>query len=79
MKCIQFAVIIWCLVHFQYGFGQTITEKFAWKTIEFEWPGDEAGKVAEKSRRNYIPENNLPLSIDVWGDTLFVAIPRYLI
>lgn len=53
---------------------QTLTNKFAWKgNIEYAWESE-----PEKSRRGYVPENNLPFSIDVWNDKLFISIPRYI-
>lgn len=76
MEWQHFIVIILCLVRFQYAWDgpKSLTEKFAWKIIEFDWPSN---ANEEKVRRNYIPENNLPLSIDVWDDKVFIAIPRY--
>lgn len=78
MKCPHFAVLIWCLVRFQCSVGDQLTEKFAWKELEYDWPADAADAAAKRAERNYKPENNLPLSIDVWGSKVFIAVPRYI-
>lgn len=56
----------------------TLTEKFAWKFIEYVWP-DDTTKADAIVDGNYIPENNLPAGFDVWGDKLFITVPRYSI
>lgn len=53
----------------------SLTEKFAWKNIEYHWPDDTTKEDAIINGR-YKPENNLPLSLDVWGDKLFITVPR---
>lgn len=77
--CLQFFVLIWYLLRSQNceanNVEQKLTQKFAWKTIEYAW---ESNSVEQKSQRNYIPENNLPFSFDVSNDRLFISIPRYV-
>lgn len=78
-------LFVLCLLPFQHILGENndvrpaLTEKFVWKSIEFAWPSD-ADKQDAILNGYYIPQNNLPLvSLDVWGDKLFIAIPRYSI
>lgn len=52
-----------------------LQEKFQWKEMTFNWPS-EAVKQEYTTSRRYIPENNLPLAIEIWRDKLFVTIPR---
>lgn len=79
--CVWLVVFIWCFVRFEYSFAandvqQALTEKFTWKSIEFAWPSD-AEKQDALHNGNYVPENNFPFSVDVWGPKLFIAVPRY--
>lgn len=53
----------------------SLTEKFAWKHIEYIWP-DDATKEDAIINGHYKPDNNLPLGLDVWGDKLFITVPR---
>lgn len=52
-----------------------LQEKFQWKELEFSWPTEEARQSFLDSKR-YIPENNLPLALEVWKDKLFITVPR---
>lgn len=53
----------------------SLTEKFAWKSIEFAWRTDAEEQDAQL-KKYYISENNLPMGIDVWSNKLFITIPR---
>lgn len=83
--CLQFFVLILCLIHFRYTFGakndaKKFIEKFAWKTIEYAFENDKEVQHEQRNYSNYQPQNNLPFSIDVWNDQLlFVSIPRYIL
>lgn len=82
MKCFQFALILLFVVCVQFSstneVRHSLTEKFAWKNIEYIWP-DDATKEDAIINGLYKSENNLPLGLDVWGDKLFITVPRYLI
>lgn len=52
-----------------------LVEKYSWKQLVFDWPSNEAEQQA-KTSGHYIPENNLPLGIERWGDKFFVTVPR---
>lgn len=71
-------------MRFRYTFGanddsKKLIEKFAWKTIEYAWETDHDANMVERNYtyNNYKPEHNVPFSIDVSNDRLFVSIPRY--
>jgi hypothetical protein len=51
-----------------------LTERFAWRELEFSWPSDELEQAALK--QGYIQGNNLPLAFDVWRDKIFLTVPR---
>lgn len=52
-----------------------LTEKFAWKELEFSWPTDDAREAAIL-KGSYVRGNNLPLAFDVWKDKIFLTVPR---
>lgn len=55
---------------------QNLEEVFGWSEVSFEWPNEETRLDAIKTG-NYIPENNLPLGLEVWKDKLFITVPRW--
>lgn len=72
-KLIVFLVICCCpivLATFK------LQEHFEWNALDFEYPSEQARVQALKTGR-YIPENNLPVGIELWGDKIFVTVPRW--
>lgn len=57
-------------------YAARLQEKYVWKQIAFAWPSDGEEQNAIATGR-YIPENNAPLSMDLWGDKVFITIPRW--
>lgn len=55
--------------------SQSLTEKFAWKELDFSWPSDEVKQAALRDG-SYSQFNNLPLAFDVWKDKIFLTVPR---
>ncbi|XP_017473954.1 PREDICTED: protein yellow [Rhagoletis zephyria] len=57
-----------------------VTESFQivneWKYLDFEYP-TYALRQQAISNRDFVPENNLPLGIDVFGDRMFITTPRW--
>lgn len=51
-------------------------EQFNWKVLDFEYPTEQEKQYALSTGR-YIPENGLPVGIEVWNDKLFVSVPRW--
>lgn len=49
---------------------------FQWKQLDYHFPSDAARREAVGSRE-FIPENNLPLGLEVYGDRVFVTVPRW--
>ncbi|GLV41824.1 yellow-b [Carabus blaptoides fortunei] len=49
---------------------------YEWKQVDYEFPTPEARQEAIDSRE-FIPENNLPLGLEVHGDRIFVTVPRW--
>ncbi|XP_067616140.1 dopaminechrome tautomerase [Eurosta solidaginis] len=47
-----------------------------WKYLDFEYPTYEHRQQAIASR-HFIPENNLPLGIDVYDQRIFITTPRW--
>ncbi|KAJ9584749.1 hypothetical protein L9F63_020899 [Diploptera punctata] len=41
---------------------------FEWKQLQFDLVVD---------RRNHVPENNVPVGLEVWKDKLFITVPRW--
>lgn len=49
---------------------------YQWKQLDFNFTTDEERQEAVNSRE-FIPENNLPLGLEVYGERLFVTVPRW--
>ncbi|CAH0715827.1 unnamed protein product, partial [Brenthis ino] len=49
---------------------------YEWKELDFEFPSPEARQEAIESR-NFIPENNIPMGLEIFGDRLFITVPRW--
>lgn len=58
-------------------FGQApLLERFFWRTLDYAYP-DEASKTMAMMKGEYIPENALPVGIEIWRNKLFVTVPRW--
>ncbi|KAJ1524729.1 hypothetical protein ONE63_009612 [Megalurothrips usitatus] len=53
-----------------------LQERFSWRSLDFAFPDERSRQVA-LTTGGFIPENNLPVGIEVWGDKLFVTVPRW--
>ncbi|XP_052131309.1 protein yellow-like isoform X2 [Frankliniella occidentalis] len=53
-----------------------LQERFSWRSLDFAFPDERSRQVALQTG-GFIPENNLPVGIEVWGDKLFVTVPRW--
>ncbi|NP_001161777.1 yellow-b isoform X1 [Tribolium castaneum] len=49
---------------------------YQWKELDFDFPSASAREEAIKSGK-FIPENNLPLGLEVYKDRLFITVPRW--
>lgn len=49
---------------------------FEWKSIDFDYPSEEVRREAVDAG-DFIPENNLPLGLEVHADRVFVTVPRW--
>ncbi|XP_076653516.1 uncharacterized protein LOC143359463 [Halictus rubicundus] len=58
-------------------FGKApLLERFFWKTLDFAYP-DEASRQMAMMRGDFVPENALPVGIEIWRNKLFVTVPRW--
>ncbi|XP_044731122.1 protein yellow-like [Chrysoperla carnea] len=53
-----------------------LREKFLWNAVNFEYP-DRQTWLHALSVGDFIPENNLPVGIEVYNEKLFVTVPRW--
>ncbi|XP_051161772.1 protein yellow-like isoform X2 [Leptopilina boulardi] len=56
--------------------GPAMELEYFWKTVDFEYESDEARNRA-RFEGSYIPENNLPLGLEVWEDRVFITLPKW--
>lgn len=49
---------------------------FQWRQLDFNF-SSEAERQEAVNSREFIPENNLPLGLEVYGERLFVTVPRW--
>lgn len=74
-KFLSILLLISCIANRFYC--AKLQEKFRWKEVSYAWPSESAKVDAIKTGR-YQPENNLPLGLDVWGNRLFITVPRFV-
>jgi len=53
-----------------------LTERFNWRSLDYAFPDEKTRQIALQTG-GFVPENNLPVGIEVWGDKLFVTVPRW--
>ncbi|XP_017784644.1 PREDICTED: protein yellow [Nicrophorus vespilloides] len=51
-------------------------EVFRWKQMDYAF-ADEGKRNEALFNKRFIPENNLPVGIEIWNDKLFVSVPRW--
>lgn len=49
---------------------------YEWSQLDFQFPTPEARQQAIDNR-SFIPENNIPMGLEIFGDRLFVTVPRW--
>ncbi|KAF2897181.1 hypothetical protein ILUMI_08992 [Ignelater luminosus] len=55
---------------------QKFREYYHWNLLDYAFPSLEE-KLNAILTRKFIPENNLPVGIEVWGDKIFITVPRW--
>lgn len=55
---------------------QKLTELYKWSSLDYTFASDEHKNYALE-RGEFVPENNLPVGIEVWKNKLFVTVPRW--
>lgn len=53
-----------------------LRERFSWRSVDYAYPDDFTRQQAMLAGA-FIPENNLPVGIEVWGNKIFVSVPRW--
>nr|XP_033324551.1 protein yellow isoform X1 [Megalopta genalis] len=53
-----------------------LLERFFWRALDFAYP-DESSRQMAMMRGDFVPENALPVGIEVWRNKLFVTVPRW--
>ncbi|XP_031629642.1 L-dopachrome tautomerase yellow-f2-like [Contarinia nasturtii] len=59
-----------------YAIGVKLDEKFSWKNVEYDWLSPLLKENTIRTQK-YVPENNLPLGLDLWKDELFINVPGF--
>ncbi|XP_034952021.1 protein yellow-like [Chelonus insularis] len=58
-------------------FGRSpILERFSWQMLDWAYP-DLMSRNAAIASGEYMPENGLPVGIEIWQNKLFVTVPRW--
>ena len=52
-----------------------LVEEFSWKVIDYDF-GNATNRKYAIDNEIYIPGASIPTGIEVWGDKMFIAIPR---
>lgn len=49
---------------------------YKWKSIDFAYDSETEREIAKKTKE-FVPENNLPLGLEVYKDRIFVSFPKW--
>lgn len=49
---------------------------YSWNNVEYDFPIT-VNPDALTSDGEYIPENNVPLGMEIWEDKIFITVPRW--
>lgn len=49
---------------------------YQWKQLDFDY-SNESDRQAAIDSKEFIPENNIPVGLEVFGDRLFITVPRW--
>lgn len=49
---------------------------YEWKQLDYQFPSPQARQEALDSKA-FIPENNMPMGLEVYEDRLFVTVPHW--
>lgn len=49
---------------------------YEWKQLDFDFPS-ESDRISAITNEYFVPENNLPLGIEVYKDRLFISMPKW--
>lgn len=52
-----------------------LQELYSWNVLDYSYTGHE--EIEAIARQDFIPENNLPVGIEVWENKIFVTVPRW--
>uniref|UniRef100_A0A6V7LC42 Protein yellow n=1 Tax=Bracon brevicornis TaxID=1563983 RepID=A0A6V7LC42_9HYME len=59
------------------NFGRApILERYSWNILDWAYP-DQTSRDAAIASGDYVPQNGLPVGIEVWRNKLFVTVPRW--
>lgn len=72
----RFVLSIFLIFFYEVSSLSKLQEQYYWKALDFAYPSEQARLKAIQTKR-FIPENNLPVGIEVWNDKLFVTVPRW--
>ncbi|XP_049839989.1 protein yellow-like [Schistocerca gregaria] len=74
------ALHLWllCLAAVIFGLSDAgkLNETFRWRQLDFDFPSD-AERSAAMATKRFRPSDNVPVGVEVWGDRVFVTVPRW--
>lgn len=53
-----------------------LLERYAWKAMDYAYP-DEMSRQLAMMKGDFVPENSLPVGMEIWRNKLFVTVPRW--
>ncbi|XP_073998026.1 protein yellow-like isoform X3 [Rhodnius prolixus] len=56
--------------------GVQLYQKFAWRSLDYAFPSEHS-RMEALFNGDFVPENNLPVGIEIWKNKLFVTVPRW--
>lgn len=53
-----------------------LEERYSWNVLDFAFP-DEISRQEALASGAFVPENNLPVGLEIWNNKVFVTVPRW--
>lgn len=72
----QVLCLLFAVTAAQQALNSRMKLRYSWKILDWAYPDEKTREHAIRSGA-YVPENALPVGMEVWNDKIFVTVPRW--
>lgn len=73
---LQVLCLVSALTAVQSEVASRLQLRYSWKVLDWAYPDEKTREHAIRSGA-FVPENALPVGMEVWRDKIFVTVPRW--